>query len=48
MRLVRKAAPETVQRAGRHVFDLNYYRGVHWYRGHFPIAEIAHWVQRAR
>jgi len=93
VRSVRKAAPETVKRAGRHVFeitgtataalrlqpdfiligaqrcgttslfrsllahpqvvrptfhqkginyfDLNYYRGVHWYRGHFPIAEIA-------
>jgi hypothetical protein len=26
---------------GVNYFDLNYYRGMDWYRGHFPIAEIA-------
>src|SRR5579875_2227906 len=25
---------------GINYFDLNYYRGSHWYRGHFPIAEL--------
>lgn len=28
-------------RKGINYFDLNYYRGIRWYRGHFPIAEIA-------
>jgi len=31
----------TFHQKGINYFDLNYYRGVHWYRGHFPIAEIA-------
>lgn len=26
---------------GVNYFDLNYYRGPEWYRGHFPLAEIA-------
>ena len=26
---------------GVNYFDLNYYRGPGWYRGHFPVAEIA-------
>jgi hypothetical protein len=26
---------------GVNYFDLNYHRGMNWYRGHFPIAEIA-------
>jgi hypothetical protein len=26
---------------GVNYFDLNYYRGPDWYRGHFPVAEIA-------
>ena len=26
---------------GINYFDLNYYRGIRWYRAHFPIAEIA-------
>ena len=26
---------------GVNYFDLNYYRGMRWYRGHFPVAEIA-------
>lgn len=26
---------------GVNYFDLNYYRGAHWYRAHFPVAEIA-------
>jgi Sulfotransferase domain len=26
---------------GINYFDLNYYRGAAWYRGHFPIAEVA-------
>jgi hypothetical protein len=26
---------------GVNYFDLNYYRGVNWYRGHFPMAESA-------
>jgi hypothetical protein len=26
---------------GINYFDLNYYRGPDWYRGHFPLAEIA-------
>jgi len=26
---------------GVNYFDLNYYRGPEWYRGHFPVAEIA-------
>lgn len=28
-------------RKGINYFDLNYYRGMRWYRGHFPIAGIA-------
>ena len=28
-------------RKGVNYFDLNYYRGALWYRGHFPVAEIA-------
>jgi sulfotransferase family protein len=28
-------------RKGINYFDLNYYRGMRWYRGHFPVAEIA-------
>lgn len=31
----------TLHRKGINYFDLNYYRGVRWYRGHFPIAGIA-------
>jgi hypothetical protein len=27
---------------GINYFDLNYERGIRWYRGHFPIARIAH------
>ena len=26
---------------GINYFDLNYYRGAAWYRGHFPVAEVA-------
>lgn len=26
---------------GINYFDLNYYRGMRWYRGHFPVTEIA-------
>ena len=26
---------------GINYFDLNYHRGIRWYRGHFPLAEIA-------
>jgi hypothetical protein len=26
---------------GINYFDLNYYRGLSWYRGHFPVTEIA-------
>lgn len=26
---------------GVNYFDLNYYRGMRWYQGHFPVAEIA-------
>jgi hypothetical protein len=28
-------------RKGVNYFDLNYYRGASWYRGHFPVAEVA-------
>ena len=38
------AHPQIVRPAfhkGINYFDLNYYRGMSWYRGHFPIAEIA-------
>jgi Sulfotransferase domain len=28
-------------RKGINYFDLNYYRGMTWYQGHFPVAEIA-------
>jgi hypothetical protein len=28
-------------RKGVNYFDLNYYRGMRWYQGHFPVAEIA-------
>jgi hypothetical protein len=28
-------------RKGINYFDLNYYRGISWYRGHFPIAQVA-------
>jgi hypothetical protein len=28
-------------RKGINYFDLNYYRGMRWYRGHFPVATIA-------
>jgi hypothetical protein len=28
-------------RKGINYFDLNYYRGMRWYRGHFPVAAIA-------
>lgn len=28
-------------RKGVNYFDLNYYRGMRWYLGHFPVAEIA-------
>jgi sulfotransferase family protein len=38
------AHPQVVRPAfhkGVNYFDLNYYRGMRWYRGHFPIAEIA-------
>ena len=28
-------------RKGVNYFDLNYYRGMSWYQGHFPVAEIA-------
>jgi hypothetical protein len=28
-------------RKGINYFDLNYYRGIRWYRGHFPVGEIA-------
>jgi hypothetical protein len=28
-------------RKGINYFDLNYYRGARWYRGHFPVAELA-------
>lgn len=31
---------------GVNYFDLNYYRGRNWYRGHFPLAEAAHWRTR--
>jgi Sulfotransferase domain len=30
-----------VLRKGVNYFDVNYYRGFRWYRGHFPIAEVA-------
>jgi Sulfotransferase domain len=39
-----KAHPQLVQgvfRKGVNYFDLNYHRGTRWYRGHFPLAEIA-------
>lgn len=26
---------------GVNYFDLNYYRGMRWYQGHFPVAEVA-------
>ena len=32
--------PPTV-RKGVNYFDLNYYRGMRWYQGHFPVAEMA-------
>lgn len=38
------AHPQVVQASfhkGVNYFDLNYYRGSDWYRGHFPVAEIA-------
>lgn len=38
------AHPQVVHPAfhkGVNYFDLNYYRGPDWYRGHFPVAEIA-------
>jgi hypothetical protein len=38
------AHPQLVQgvfRKGVNYFDLNYQRGTRWYRGHFPLAEIA-------
>lgn len=38
------AHPQVVHAAfhkGVNYFDLNYYRGPDWYRGHFPVAEIA-------
>jgi hypothetical protein len=28
-------------RKGVNYFDLNYHRGAQWYRGHFPVAELA-------
>jgi hypothetical protein len=38
------AHPQIVRPAfhkGINFFDLNYYRGLSWYRGHFPVARIA-------
>jgi hypothetical protein len=38
------AHPQIVRPAfhkGINFFDLNYYRGMTWYRGHFPVARIA-------
>ena len=38
------AHPQVVHPAfhkGVNYFDLNYYRGPDWYRGHFPVEEIA-------
>jgi hypothetical protein len=38
------AHPQIVRPAfykGINYFDLNYYRGMTWYRGHFPVARIA-------
>jgi hypothetical protein len=38
------AHPQVVRPAfhkGINYFDLNYHRGMRWYRGHFPIAEVA-------
>ena len=38
------AHPQIVRPAfhkGINFFDLNYYRGLTWYRGHFPVARIA-------
>lgn len=34
-------------RKGVNYFDLNYHRGMRWYQGHFPIAEIARLRRRA-
>jgi hypothetical protein len=39
-----RAHPQVVRaafRKGVNYFDLNYYRGLDWYRGHFPLIEIA-------
>ena len=38
------AHPQIVRPAfhkGINFFDLNYYRGMTWYRGHFPVARLA-------
>ncbi len=38
------AHPQVVRPAfhkGINFFDLNYYRGTAWYRGHFPVARVA-------
>ena len=38
------AHPQVVRPAfhkGINFFDLNYYRGLTWYRGHFPVARVA-------
>ncbi|HEV2370716.1 MAG TPA: sulfotransferase [Streptosporangiaceae bacterium] len=35
-----QVVPPTV-RKGVNYFDLNYYRGPHWYRRHFPLATVA-------
>jgi len=35
-----QAVPPTF-RKGVNYFDLNYYRGPQWYRGHFPVAGVA-------
>ena len=38
------AHPQVVRPAfhkGINFFDLNYYRGMAWYRGHFPVAPVA-------
>jgi hypothetical protein len=37
-----QAAPP-VFRKGINYFDLNYHRGPGWYRGHFPVAQVARW-----
>ena len=48
---VLSAHPQTLPatfRKGVNYFDLNYYRGMRWYRGHFPIAGTARLQQRGR